>query len=78
MVCVMNIVGLCVFGFFLGRIVTYLWISHRSFVVKSCGGGFRKFTIGWVLFWYHISHSHCILLMGVVVNTIVLVKYIGF
>jgi hypothetical protein len=46
-------------GFSLGSMVIYLWMSHRTSVVKSSLGGCRK-SIRWVEwvceYW---SHSHC-------------------
>ena len=40
--------GLCFFGFFFGRIVTYLWVSHKTLVAKSWSGGFKKCIVGCV------------------------------
>ena len=38
----------------------YLWINHRIYVAKSCGGGFRKLAKGWVLFWLCLSIANAI------------------
>ena len=54
------------FFFFYGRIVIYLWVSHRIYVAKSCSGGFKKWSIGCVQFWLYLSHSHPSLVSGMV------------
>ena len=46
--------------------MTYIWVSHKSSVAKSWGGGLRKCIIGCVWFWLYCSHSHCSLVVGMV------------
>lgn len=55
------LLGLCIFSFFLGRMVMYLWIIHRTYVAKSCGGSCTKLAMGCVLFWLNLS---CIIIVG--------------
>ena len=54
-----RLVGRMFFGFFLGRMVMYLWISHSISVSKSCGGGCRKVVRCGRLLWENWFHSHC-------------------
>jgi hypothetical protein len=58
--------GLCFFSFIFGRIVTYLWVSHRISLVKFCGGGFKKWSTWCVWLWSYLSHSHCNLVSDIV------------
>lgn len=43
------LLGLKFFGFFFGKTMMYLWISHSIRVEKSCGDCWRKIAIRCVL-----------------------------
>lgn len=47
--------------------MTYLCISHRISVIKSCGGGCKKLAMWCVLCWVYLSHNHWSLVEGMVV-----------
>ena len=54
-----KLVGLMFFGFLLGSMVMYLWISHSISVSKFCGKGCRKVIRCGRLLWENWFHNYC-------------------
>ena len=59
----MVVVWVMSFGFFLGKIVIYRWVSHIVYVAKSRGIGCRKLILRCDEVCAHTSHIHLLGMM---------------
>ena len=61
--CDVGYLVVCFFGYFMGIMVTYIWLSLSILVLRYCGGGCRKLVRCKSLLWDNRFYSQCSLLV---------------